>query len=159
MRRALKFLHTLGAISLVGAMACLLVLLAFTPDAASLAEYARMRAAMGAIASWIFLPSLALILVSGLLAMAFNPGYQNAGWALAKLATGVLVFEAGFSGVVGPMQDEAERSAGALAGQGDVTTLAQTLGPERNTLWVLLAIAIVNVVLGIWRPRFTRLRD
>ena len=101
-----------------------------------------MRAAMGAIASWILLPSLGLTLVAGLLSMGFNPGYQNAGWALAKLATGILIFEGGFVGVVGPMQDEAERSAGALAGQADAATLAQSLGPEQNTLWVLLAVAV-----------------
>lgn len=159
MRRLLKFLHTMGAIGLVGAMACLLVLLAFTPAPTSISEYAAMRGAMGAIATWIFLPSLGLTLVAGLLAMGFNPTYQNAGWALVKLATGILIFEGGFTGVVGPMQDEAERSAGALAGQADAATLAQSLGPERNTLWVLLAVAIVNIVLGIWRPRFTRLRD
>ena len=159
MRRALKFLHTIGAIGLMGAMACLLVMLAFTPAPVALSEYAAMRAAMGAIASWILLPSLALTLVAGLLSMGFNPGYQNAGWALAKLATGILIFEGGFVGVVGPMQDEAERSAGALAGQTDAATLAQSLGPEQNTLWVLLAVAVVNVVLGIWRPRFTKLRD
>jgi hypothetical protein len=159
MRRLLKFLHTMGAVGLFGAMACLLVLLAFTPAPTSISEYALMRGAMGAIATWIFLPSLALTLVAGLLAMGFNPTYQNAGWALAKLATGILVFEGGFTGVVGPMQDEAERSASALAGQTDAATLAQSLGPEGNTLWVLLAVATVNVVLGIWRPRFTRLRD
>ena len=159
MRRLLKFLHTMGAIGLIGAMACLLVLLAFTPNPAAMPEYAALRGAMGAIATWIFLPSLALTLVAGLLSMGLTPGYHNAGWALAKLATGILIFEGGFTGVVGPMQDEAERSAGALAGQADAATLAQTLGPERNTLWVLLAVAVVNVVLGIWRPRFTRLRD
>ena len=160
MRRLLKFLHTMGAIGLMGAMACLLVLLAFTPAPTSIPQYAVMRGAMGAIATWIFLPSLALTLVAGLLAMGVNRGYHSAGWALAKLATGILIFEGGFSGVVGPMQDEAERSASALAGQADAAaTLAQTLGPERNTLWVLLAVAVVNVVLGIWRPRFTRLPD
>ena len=159
MRRALKFLHTLGAIGMMGAMACLLVLLAFTPPPTPVSEYAVMRAAMGAIATWIFLPSLGLTLVAGLLSMGFNPGYHSAGWALAKLATGILVFEGSFAGVVGPMQDEAELSAKVLAGGTDAATLAQSLGSEQNTLWVVLAIAVVNVVLGIWRPRFTRLKD
>ena len=159
MRRALKFLHTMGAIGLMGAMACLLVLLAFTPAPTPLSAYAAMRGAMGAIATWIFLPSLGLTLVAGLLAMGFNRTYQNAGWALAKLATGILVFEGGFAGVVGPMQDEAELSAKALAGGADTALLAQSPGSEANTLWVLLAVATLNVVLGIWRPRFTRLRN
>jgi hypothetical protein len=66
MRHLIKFLHTLGAIGMMGAMACLLVLLAFLPEPMRLSDYASMRAAMGAVAGWIFLPSLALTLVAGL---------------------------------------------------------------------------------------------
>lgn len=149
----------MGAIGLMGAMASLLVLLAFVPPPTSLAEYALIRGAMGAVAKWIFLPSLALTLVAGLLAIAFNRAYHNAGWAWAKLATGVLIFEFGFAGVQGPMEEEAEQSARALAGQVDPATLALSLGAERSTLWVLLAIATANVVFGVWRPRLTRLPD
>lgn len=160
MQRFVKFLHTIGAIGLMGAMACLLVMLGFTPaPTAQLAEYAVMRGAMGGIATWIFLPSMALTLVAGLLAMAANSGYQNAGWALVKLATSISIFEGGFVGVVGPMQEEAEHAASALAGQADIATLAQSLGAEQGTLWLLLVVATVNVVLGIWRPRFRRRKD
>ena len=155
MRRFLKFLHTIGAIGLMGAMAPLLVLLSFAPAPTALAGYASMRAAMGAIATWIFLPALALTLVAGLLAMAANHAYQNAGWAWVKLATGILVFEGGLS-VQGSMQEEAARSAKAVSGQIDAATLGGSLGAERTTLWVLLAVATANLVLGIWRPQLTR---
>jgi len=53
MRRLMKFLHTIGAIGLVGAMACLLVLLCFTPAPTSLSEYALVRAAINGIATWV----------------------------------------------------------------------------------------------------------
>ena len=155
----MKFLHTMGAIGLIGSMACLVVLIAYAPESTSVAKYALLRAAMGGVATWIFLPSLAVTLVAGLLAIALNRSYHNAGWVWAKLATGVLTFEWGFAGVVGPMQDQADLSARALAGEIDATSLAGSLGPERNSLWVLLAVATVNVVLGVWRPRLTRLRD
>ncbi len=147
----------MGAIGLMGAMASLLVLLSLAPPPTSLAGYAVIRGAMGAIATWIFFPSLGLTLIAGLLAIGLNRGYHNAGWAWAKAATGILIFESGFVGVLGPMQQEADQSARALAGQVDPATLAGSLGPERNTLWVLLAVATANVVLGIWRPRLTRL--
>jgi hypothetical protein len=147
----------MGAIGLMGAMASLLVLLSVTPAPSSLAAYALLRGAMGAIATWVFFPSLGLTLVAGLLAIALNRGFHGAGWAWAKLATGILMFESGFVGVLGPMQREAEQSARALAGQIDPATLAGSLGAERGTLWVLLAVATANVVLGIWRPRLTRL--
>ncbi len=159
MRRWMKFLHTMGAIGLMGAMACLLVLLNLTPAPSSLSNYAMMRAAMGGIATWVFLPSIALTLVAGLLAIAVNRAFHSAGWAWAKLATGILIFEWGFAGIQGPMQQEAELSARALAGEVDVATLAQSLGAEQGSLWVLLAIATANVVLGIWRPRLTRIPD
>lgn len=159
MRRLMKFLHTIGAIGLMGAMACLLVLLGFTPQPSQLPQYALMRGAMGGIATWIFLPSIGLTLIAGLLAMAVNRGFHNAGWAWAKLATGVVVFEGSFVGIQGPMQQEAELSARALAGEVDIATLAASLDAERGTLWLMLAVATLNVVLGVWRPRFTRLRD
>ena len=159
MRKAIKFLHTMGAIGLIGASACLLVLLSFTPAPAALPEYALMRAAMAGIATWIFLPSIGATLVSGLLAMAVNRGYQSAGWAWAKLASGLLVFELGFAAIQGPMQQEAELSASALAHQVDPATLAASLGAEWSSLWILLAVATANVIFGVWRPRLSRLRN
>lgn len=158
MRRSLmKFLHTMGATGLMGAMAALVVMLGVAPPPSALDGYAAARGAMGAVATWIVLPSLALTLVSGLLAMTLNRGLLQAGWAWLKLATGVLMFEGVLVYVQGPMRQEAEQSALALAGRVDSATLAETLGAERNTLWVLLAVATANVVLGIWRPRLVRL--
>ena len=149
----------MGAIGLAGAMASLLVMLAMLPPPSSLPEYALLRGAMGAVATWLFFPSLGLTLVAGLLAIGFNRAFHNAGWAWVKLLSGVLVFESGFVGILGPMQEEAERSQQALAGQIDPATLGTALGSERGTLWVILAVATANVVLGIWRPRLTRLPD
>ena len=155
----MKFMHTIGAIGQMGAMACLLVLLSFVPAPTSLSDYSLMRGAMGGIATWIFLPSLGLVLITGLLAIALNPAYHSAGWALAKLFSGILVFEWGFAAVQGPMQQEAELSARALAHEVDPAALAASLDAEWKSLWVLLAVATVNVILGVWRPRFTRLPD
>jgi hypothetical protein len=149
----------MGAIGLMGSIACLLVLMSVAPPPASMAGYALMHGAMAAIATWIFFPSLALALMSGLLAIAVTPGYHNAGWAWAKLATGILIFEGGLVETLGPIQEEAKRSSAALAGQLDPATLTGAYGAERSTLWVLLAVATANVVLGIWRPRLTRLAD
>jgi hypothetical protein len=159
LRRLLKFLHTIGAVGLMGGMAALLVLLNFLPPSTSLAEYAAVRGAMANIATWIFFPSLGLTLISGLVAIAYSKGYHNAGWAWAKALSGILLFESGFVGVLGPMQREAERSAAALDGKVDLTTLATSLSAERNTLWILLAVAAFNIAFGIWRPRLTRLPD
>jgi len=159
MWRLLKFLHTIGAIGLMGAMACLLVLLGFAASPQPLPAYALLTAAMSRIATWIYLPSMAITLMAGLAAIGFNRAFHNAGWAWAKLATGVLMFEWSLAGVVGPLQSEAERTAAAVLGTVDPTTLAAAVAPTHNSIWVLLGVAAVNVVLGVWRPRLTRLPD
>ena len=156
MRRLLKFLHTIGAAGLLGSIASLLVLMSFSPPSTSLAGYALMRGAIAAIATWVFFPSFALTLVAGMLAIAVNRAFHNAGWAWVKLATGILVFAGSFQ-VLGSIQDEAKRSAGAFAGQLDPETITESFG-EQSALWVLLAVSTANVVLGVWRPRLTQIR-
>ena len=154
MRRALKFLHTLGALGLMGAASSLLVLLSFAPPA-SFADHPLMHEAMAKIAAWIFLPALALTLVAGLLAIAANPAFHNAGWVWAKAATGILIFAGGLHALA-PIQEEAGRSADArAAGMNPATGSA---GSEQGALWVLLAVATANVALGVWRPRFVARR-
>lgn len=156
MRQTMKFLHTMGAIGLMGAMVCLVVMLIFAPTPGALAEYAATRSAMAAISKWIFMPSLGVTLISGLLAIAISPAFHNAGWAWVKAASGILVFESGFIGILGPMQREAEMAAKVITGQADVAMLGLTLGPEKMTLWILLGVSVANVVLGVWRPYLSR---
>ncbi len=141
----------------MGAIASLLVLMSYAPPPTSLAGYALMRRAMAEIATWIFFPSFALTLVAGLMAIAVNRAYHDAGWAWVKAATGILIFAGGLH-ALSPIQEEARRSASALAGQLDPATITESPGAERGTLWVLLAVSTANVVLGIWRPRLTRIR-
>jgi hypothetical protein len=108
------------------------------------------------IATWILFPSLAVTLIAGMLAIAWNRAFHEAGWAWLKLATGVLIFQGGLVYVQWPINEEAERSASALAGHLPVAELAGSYGAQQGTLWVLLAVAIANVVLGVWRPRLKR---
>lgn len=156
MRQLMKFLHTLGAIGLMGAMACFLVTLIHAPSPAALPEYAATRVSMAAVAKWIFMPSLGVTLISGLLAIAISPAFHNAGWAWVKAASGILIFESGFVGILGPMQREADTAVKLIAGQGDAAMLGLTLAPEKMTLWILLAVSVANVVLGVWRPYLVR---
>lgn len=154
--RLLKFLHDLGAIGLTGALLALLVLLAVMPEPAAIAGYAAVRQAMRAIADWLFLPSLGLVIVSGLFALAANQAYMNSGWALTKLATGIIIFEGGLVGVNGPMRREAERAAKALADNEPLAIAGGTMHSETLAVSVLLVVAAVNVALAVWRPRFRR---
>ena len=172
-RYILKFLHTLGAIGLLGAMAALLVMLSdLSLPSESLELYVAQRVTMAHIAEWLLLPSLGVPLVAGLFSMAFVKGFHNAGWAWLKLATGVVMFEGTLLGIQGPMEAEADRAlAVALSAETDsaITAsaaavvessaqLAANLSAEWNSILVLGFVAVVNVAVGIWRPRFQRRR-
>jgi hypothetical protein len=158
-RKALKFLHTMGSIGLAGALATQLVLLAQLPEPSALAEYAALRNAVEAVSEWILLSSLGITLVSGLFSMAMTRAYQQAGWAWLKLALGVSMFEGTLITVQAPAQREAALVAEVLAGSADLGALGAELNAEWNCTWVVLTIAVVNVLVGVWRPKFIRRRD
>lgn len=156
MKRTMKFLHSLGGAGMLGALAAMIALLTVTPDPSSLEEYAQMRRGIGQVARYLLFPSLGLVLVSGLFSMAINRAYHNAGWAWLKLAMGVVVFEGTLFSVQGPAQRAAIASERALAGEVDSATLAALVQGEWGSLWVILAVAVANVALGVYRPRFSR---
>jgi hypothetical protein len=98
-------------------------------------------------------------LIAGLLAIAFNRAFHNAGWAWVKLASGISVFEGSLVAIIGPIQQEATRSAAALSAPLDVVAITGYVGSLQASLWVMLAVSTANVVLGIWRPRLTNIPD
>lgn len=155
MRRFVKFLHSMGAIGLMGAMAALIIMLATMPEPTALATYAQHRAVMGKVAEWLLLPSLALVLVSGLWSMALTSAFHNAGWVWLKLATGILVFKGVLFSIQGPAEYEAALSAQVIAGAADPALLGQRAGEEWGVLWLIMVVAVANVILGIWRPRLS----
>ena len=159
MRRALKFFHTLGAVGLMGAMAALLAMHAALPPVSEIAAHVAVRQTMRAVADWVFMPSLALVLLAGLSSIAAVRAYQDVGWVWVKLATGVLVFEGSLVAIHGPIRREAELSQAVLAGEGAVSALAANLSGEWWALWLMMAVAVLNVGLGVWRPRFRFRRE
>ncbi|HSG90383.1 MAG TPA: hypothetical protein VLA56_14305 [Pseudomonadales bacterium] len=158
LKKFVKFLHTLGSIGFTGAIASQMVLLALTPATTQLAEYVQMRQAIAAIGTWVLFPSLGLVLTSGLLAIGINRAFHDVGWVWAKLALGISVFEGTLIAVHGPAQRIAERAAAALAGEIDPAVLDKPLHDEWGAMSVIMGVALVNIVLGVWRPRFIRRR-
>ncbi len=155
LRRLLKVFHTLAAAGFAGGLAALLVVVLVAP-AASDPGHGALTAVMAKVAAWVVGPSMVLTVVSGLLSMAANPAFYEAGWVWVKAATGILVLEGGLH-VLGPIQEEAKRAASLVAGAPDPKALAQLMASEGNTMWVLLAVSAANIALGVWRPRFMRL--
>lgn len=160
-KRFFKGLHDLSAAGVIGGFAAILVMVAYAPDpTASLEAYAAVRLNIAMVSKWLLVPSLLVALCSGLLAMAVNPVYQNAGWAWLKALLGLGMFE----GTLLTVDSSARRAAeiarlAAERGSADLEALATVLRSEWGGTWGLLAIALANIVIAVWRPRFTRLPD
>ncbi len=159
-RRLLKILHELGAIGLTGALASYMILLVTAPDD-SMADYAIVRSSIEAISAWLLVPSLAIALVSGLLAMAVYAPFQKGGWVWAKAILGLPMFEGTLATIDSTAKQAAALSAQAAAGDGDVdpTLLSEMLTREWRALWIIMVLAIAQTVLGVWRPRRRRRRS
>ena len=155
MRRTLKALHELAAVGMMGSLAaCVVLIMTATTD--SPARFAAIRHAIAMVHQYLYVPSLALALISGLLAIAATRAYQDAGWAWIKALTGVSMFEGSLLTIVGPAKKAAVLAEQALSGSGDPSALAHLLHTEWSGTWVMLALATANVVLGVWRPRLAR---
>ena len=160
MRKFYKFAHTIGAIGLMGGMLCLLVVLYSLPQTTADPQgFLRSTDVADSIARIILLPSLGVTLVSGLLAIGANPALHSAGWAWFKLATGILLFEGGLVTVQGPIQRAAIVTEDVVNAGGDLATLAGVYGSAKGSIIVLIGVAVINVVLGVWRPKFGRRRQ
>jgi len=106
------------------------------------------------LSRWLLLPSLTLVLISGLWSMAVHPPFRDSGWTLAKLLLGLSIFEGSLVSIQGPAERAARAAQAALAGKIDPATLPGPLDGEWGALWVVLTIAVANIVLGVWRPNW-----
>src|SRR5690606_32971714 len=109
-----------------------------------------------AIARIVVVPSLGLVLVTGLLAIGVHRPYHNAGWAWIKAVLGVSMLEGTLGGIAGTARDAAKISADVVAGTAEASQLASVLRQEWGVLWVILFVSGVNIVLGVWRPTLSR---
>lgn len=153
-RRLLKLLHELGAIGVIGGFVACLILIANSSTDSAVA-FAASRRNIADLCRLLVLPSLGLVIISGLLSIAFTPAYKSAGWAWAKALTGISMFEGTLLTVVASTRQAAELADAAVHGSGDPVRLAQILRTETGGLYVLLVVALANIVLAIWRPRLT----
>ena len=155
LRNVLKALHEIGAIGAMGSLAACIVLLATAP-AKSPVAYAAVLQGIASITQWLLIPSLAIVLISRLLAIAANDAYKNAAWAWVKALLGIGTFEGTLLTVGASARHAADLAALAASGQGEAIQLAQMLRTEWGGYWVLSALALANVVLAVWRPRLYR---
>jgi hypothetical protein len=155
LKKFLKILHEIGAVGVMGSFAACLVLVVTAPTH-SLIALAAVRQSVADVSKWLLMPSLVLVLVSGLLAIAATSSYHNAGWAWLKGLLGLGLFEGGLLAVSDGARRASELATLAASGQGDPAQAAQVVHSEWVGLAVMLTLSLANIVLAVWRPRLGR---
>ena len=108
MRHTLKFLHTMGSIGITGGLAAYMLVLVMLPQGAALETQLVMRDGLALLSKWLILPSMLVVLLSGLLAIAANTAFLEAPWVWIKGLAGILVFETTLLTIDGPAQRNAK---------------------------------------------------
>ncbi len=151
--RLLKLLHELGSVGTLGSVTACLILLRV--HSGSTAHDPATAGDVVTVIHYLLMPSFVAVLLSGLLAIAATPAYINAGWAWFKALLGISVFEASLE-LSASSREVEQLSRQLVAGHEVLSRLTVAERTERGVLWVLFAVSIANVVLGVWRPRFVR---
>jgi len=132
-----------------------MILLISAPEASPEA-YAELRRYIAAISDYVLLPSLGVALLTGLASMAVHQPFQEKGWVWIKALLGILMFKGVLTIVSAKAAYAASMSLKIASGEAPPDALQSLLGLEWGTLIVVMVISILNVVLGVWRPRVMR---
>lgn len=154
MRKAVKFLHSLAACGMIGALAGYVVLLSYGPQDTA-GAYADTRRAIMTLCDYILVPSLGVVLVSGFVSMLVHKPYMQKGWVWAKALTTIGIFEATLAVVQSKARDGADIAAKIASGELAPSALDE-LSREWGSIMVVLTLAVLNVLVGVWRPKIEK---
>ena len=155
-RKLSKIVHTLSAFAYAGGIAAYLYVLAAAPEPTDISQVLTLRTSIAFLGSWLIIPGLRVVLISGLVSMMVHTPFMEQGWVLLKAVSGGLIFEASLASIDGPARRAKEAAERAAAGEFDLAELSGMMHDEWMALVILLGLAVANVILGIWRPRATR---
>ena len=152
MHRLLKFFHVLGAMLFIGASASFIALASFA-DGLLPGQVGVLPQALAFACGWIALPALVTTLSTGAILMAQQPAYVAARWAWSKAAIGLTVLAIAAALVQPAFARAAAFAMQSASGAPVDRTLASTLERAVSATWAALALAILAVVLAMWKPR------
>lgn len=150
MARLFKYLHVVATIGLVGSLAAVLVLALGAAGLPSEQALVMFRG-MAWIVARVALPSIALLWLSGLLAIAVRTAFLEMGWMWAKVVIGMAV-----TGIVlislWPGSD-AMTALDEPATAAALQALAATLARETGWAWAAVSLGLIATAFGLWRPK------
>ncbi len=158
MRHLLKLLHIAAAIGFVGTVAVSLLLAAVADTSTPLAFAATRRAILLA-AENIALPSLVVLLLTGMLLVVKQPLLIDARWVWAKALIGLAVGAIALLAVQPAVSRAAQLAQLATEGMPALEPLAAALRAERIGGLLNLALSLLAMALAVWRPPFGRRPD
>ncbi|MGH6622469.1 MAG: DUF2269 family protein [Burkholderiaceae bacterium] len=152
MRNALRWLHLLAGGTFMGAVAAAL-LIAARADTMSPTAFASSRELINFVGSYLALPSLTVLIVSGMLLVAAHPIWMEARWVWAKAFLGALV-SALFLFLVQPaFRRAAALASGALGSAPSFDDLQSAIQTGATYGAAVLVIALVASTIAVWKPR------
>jgi hypothetical protein len=92
-----------------------------------------------------------------LFSMAIHMPFLTKGWVLLKALLGILMFKGVLTVVVAKSDYVAALATRVENGEPVEQALQKALAGEWGALWVVMALSLVNVLLGVWRPARMRL--
>lgn len=142
---------------MLGGATVAIVVMSNLPDAHTQPEvFLSYRQLLRQVAYWILLPAMGTTIVSGLLAIAVHRPFHGARWAWLKAIMVVWILEGVLGGLLGPADRGLRLAEKSIVTQSDLVELNKVAEQEWGVAWLIIIIAIVNIALGVWRPRLTR---
>jgi hypothetical protein len=156
-KNLVKLMHYAGLVGLAGGVLIALVL-ADTVDATSPGRSATVHAAVAHVGATVIVPSMVIVLLSGMLLVVARPQLIGARWVWLKAVLGLIL-----GGVVLLALQPALRAAAAMAADGALGeramgSLAAVVGAEVRAATITLVLVVAAAVVAIWRPRLGRRR-
>ena len=153
MRRFLKLLHLIGSAGYFAGIAAYLLFLEVAPDMADIHSYHQHRETIYNLSAWIIMPSMILVILSGLLSIAVHRPFHSKGWVWVKALTGILILEASLSSIDMPAKKGLDVATQLLEGTLENLPPTSNFYDHPTGLWTLLILSLANIILGVWRPR------
>jgi uncharacterized membrane protein len=158
MARWLKLLHYGALIGFVGGLGTALLLAAFAVEAPPTA-HAALRVAIARLGAELVVPSLVVLVVSGMLLVVARPTLINARWVWAKAVLTLALAGVTLVVVAPAAQQLAAMAAEAALGAPSADAVREALEAEHRGGWAVLALSAAATVLAVWRPRLGARRD